>query len=859
MATIEIRSRTLFSIIQLCVVAMMVFATLGLPLTAEAAIYVVNTEDDEDDGECDSTHCSLREAINAANENPGEDQINFDIPGTGDHMIELTSSLPAITDDRTKIDATTQPDYAGEPLIMLDGRVAEVEVGLRVESQRNVIRGIFFSHFGDAEFHGGYTEIIGGAIVLEGDYNRIENNQIAFNTGHGIDIGSDYNIITGNVIGLDEDGLIAWENQGHGIHIRNGSDFNTIGGAGPGEGNIISGNQKCGINIHISEGNSILGNIIGSNERGEVAIPNGQSGIYMQGSGEIGGLNPGEGNMILGNTRSGIVLWDTAFNVVIAGNTIHDNDEYGISVDLYSSAADYNDSFTRNSIYNNGDLGIGSPDMTAEDHFLRIDRATTSEVSGIACRGCLVEVFLAEPDPTGYGEGKTYLGEDRAGVAGEWSVAVSDVEVCDSITATATKSGEGTSEFAENALASCVAFPVSSVFIAFATTWIIFVILGEFLGNEAPPWFTQRPLWRPFVSLLFTAGILLILMLIPNVQFDFSGGNVPPREPVPDCTDFIDPQSISPLDGNIFDLQDDPLLAWQPSGELPKGEIRWRVDLRIPDQSLFSQTTEASELAFSTFGLDPHPVGRYGWYLNGDIKSEAEGVFEPFCEDNTAHFFEFANPPIEEQAQAEEPEVEEQEAETEVEACMPSVTATMNATCRFGPNKVFQDLGYLLEGESAPALAQTQGAGWYQIFLHDKVECWVWSGAVTAECGDDLQILEGPPVPTATPTSKPVDEESPPAPSTLSPKNGETLGCAASIPLKWSAVDDPSGIAMYTIQVERGPQWVPAPGSPFTTTNTAMNFVVNCGVFYRWRVRAEDGAGNIGPWSAWTAFDVILP
>ena len=117
---------------------------------------------------------------------------------------------------------------------MLDGRVAEVEVGLRVESQRNVIRGIFFSHFGDAEFHGGYTEIIGGAIVLEGDYNRIENNQIAFNTGHGIDIGSDYNIITGNVIGLDEDGLIAWENQGHGIHIRNGSDFNTIGGAGPG-------------------------------------------------------------------------------------------------------------------------------------------------------------------------------------------------------------------------------------------------------------------------------------------------------------------------------------------------------------------------------------------------------------------------------------------------------------------------------------------------------------------------------------------------------------------------------------------------------------------------------------------------
>ena len=104
----------------------------------------------------------------------------------------------------------------------------------------------------------------------------------------------------------------------------------------------------------------------------------------------------------------------------------------------------------------------------------------------------------------------------------------------------------------------------------------------------------------------------------------------------------------------------------------------------------------------------------------------------------------------------------------------------------------------------------------------------------------------GPPLPTATPTSEPVDDESPPAPNTLSPKNGETVGCAASIPLQWSAVDDPSGIAAYTIQVEQGLTWVPAPGSPFTTTNTALDFEVNCGAFYRWRVRAEDGAGIIG-------------
>jgi hypothetical protein len=158
-------------------------------------------------------------------------------------------------------------------------------------------------------------------------------------------------------------------------------------------------------------------------------------------------------------------------------------------------------------------------------------------------------------------------------------------------------------------------------------------------------------------------------------------------------------------------------------------------------------------------------------------------------------------------------------------------------------------------------LAQTQGTGWYQIFLHDMVECWVWGGAVTAECSDDLQILEGPPLPTPmdTPTSEPADDESPPAPETLSPKNGEKMGCAATIPLQWSEVDDPSGIAGYTIQVEKGPPWAAAPGSPFTRNSTVLDFEVNCGVFYRWRVRAEDGAGNTGPWSAWTEFEVFMP
>jgi len=48
---------------------------LGLTLTgpASAATFDVNTTDNADDGVCDANHCSLREAILAANANPGPD------------------------------------------------------------------------------------------------------------------------------------------------------------------------------------------------------------------------------------------------------------------------------------------------------------------------------------------------------------------------------------------------------------------------------------------------------------------------------------------------------------------------------------------------------------------------------------------------------------------------------------------------------------------------------------------------------------------------------------------------------------------------------------------------------------------
>ena len=69
---------------------------------------VVNTNDDIDDGVCDANHCSLREAINAANATSGTAEIDFNIPGAGPHTIQPLSALPTITDP-VIIDGYTQP------------------------------------------------------------------------------------------------------------------------------------------------------------------------------------------------------------------------------------------------------------------------------------------------------------------------------------------------------------------------------------------------------------------------------------------------------------------------------------------------------------------------------------------------------------------------------------------------------------------------------------------------------------------------------------------------------------------------------------------------------------------------------
>jgi CSLREA domain-containing protein len=106
------------------------------------ATFTVNSANDVDDGACSQQHCSLREAINAANVNPGKDVVAFGIPGDGIPTIHPRSELPVVT-DRIVIDGTTQP--AGR--IEIDGSRTELAAGLSLQTGGSTVRGLVVNRF----------------------------------------------------------------------------------------------------------------------------------------------------------------------------------------------------------------------------------------------------------------------------------------------------------------------------------------------------------------------------------------------------------------------------------------------------------------------------------------------------------------------------------------------------------------------------------------------------------------------------------------------------------------------------------------------------------------------------------------
>ncbi|GEM_PF-5416607 len=123
------------------------FLLLGAGIKAQR-IHEVNTVDDMDDGVCNAVHCSLREAINAANADGFNSVIWFKIDGPGTKVITLATELPAIS-GKLKIDGNTlASNLPTTGRLVLDGN-DQIKNGLLLATDEVEIYGVQFQHFLD--------------------------------------------------------------------------------------------------------------------------------------------------------------------------------------------------------------------------------------------------------------------------------------------------------------------------------------------------------------------------------------------------------------------------------------------------------------------------------------------------------------------------------------------------------------------------------------------------------------------------------------------------------------------------------------------------------------------------------------
>ncbi len=510
MVTARSIQRTLLALLMLSGVVL--FTLSSDPAEAATTFTVTETGDDADlditDDRCDTEdatgrQCTLRAAIEQANETTGADTIDFDIvDGTNSYkIISPDSELPTIRDSVT-IDGYTQADASPNTLdegndadlkILLDGVDAgSVVPGLRIDASGCTIKGLVIRNFSDygifilgetnntveGNFIGvgrdGETDrgnsdgvFVQGESTVIGGTDPESRNVISGNDGTGVFIGTvaEENRIEGNYIGTTADGTADLGNLYNGVYVA--GESNTVGGTSEGARNVISGNDGSGVFISstVATENRVEGNYIGTET---------------------------EGTGDLGNTEDGVSITSGAFFNIVggvvggAGNRIAHNGGDGVSVSASSSTGNF---LLGNSVFSNGGLGIdlaggteNASGVTANDtddadtgpndlqNFPVIRSAVRSSATGLTTiSGRLnstpaqlfeVQCFLTNgASPSAHGEGRRLLGTDIVSTGAGGNTRFSCVSSLaklgqvpgQTVSATATELLiTGTSEFSKN-------------------------------------------------------------------------------------------------------------------------------------------------------------------------------------------------------------------------------------------------------------------------------------------------------------------------------------------------------------------------------------------------------------------------
>ena len=267
-----------------------------------AQVYTVNSVFDLDDGVCDAAHCSLREAIQAANTDAGPSTIRFALPGTPPFVIQPLTPLPSLNADNTAIEGFSQPGFSTGDIVLDGGQLnGGNESGLQISGSDIRLQGLFIHHF---PFRG--VEVKGGKDLLIGGADSLMRNIIGNNGSYGLSVeeGAQSVNIIGNFIGVSVDGQL---DIGNTIGIYLDGSVDTISDIRI-ENNLVSGNLSIGIFGRNLSKVFLGNNLIGTDLSGNAALPNGGSGVHMADVLDLEIGNESSRNIIAGNLGAGITL-----------------------------------------------------------------------------------------------------------------------------------------------------------------------------------------------------------------------------------------------------------------------------------------------------------------------------------------------------------------------------------------------------------------------------------------------------------------------------------------------------------------------------------------------------------------------
>ncbi|HET7507236.1 MAG TPA: NosD domain-containing protein [Solirubrobacterales bacterium] len=372
---------------------LVVLSLFALPAAASAGVlYEVNSTGDQPDvnlgvNGCETSvgSCTLRAAIEEANESAGADTINFNTTVFQGQLVDtvvISGTFPTIEDPVT-IDGTPSGQCTTEAGDA--GPCAGVEksgggFGLTVDADSVTIEGLSvtgaltgidvingstdFTALGDwvgvnlkGEVVANNTGIFldpGSDEAVIGGTEEAERNVISGNNNEGLDLeGASKAKILGNYIGVLPDGTTGAGNA-KGIEITNSTAGlgtpaveNEVGVTLTGEQaatppcnagcNVISNSFSYGIDLHgngsganeapATGPTTIHGNFIGLDAPGAAALANNLWGVYVGNADEvtIGGTEIGDENRITGGEIgivAGVGNSDGAANLTIRGNSI---------------------------------------------------------------------------------------------------------------------------------------------------------------------------------------------------------------------------------------------------------------------------------------------------------------------------------------------------------------------------------------------------------------------------------------------------------------------------------------------------------------------------------------------------------